>query len=555
MAALVIVWNSPARAFPGAVREVTPADPKVQAALREASEIALKQANHQYFWTSRVLRQIGELQIQARDFDGALRSIQGCSRDESDREAGTLHLAKALAGAGKWERALDMLRLLGTDHGWDQDGVDDDVRLQWIEYLIETADLDRAAEAFEQLKSSQNRSIGLRKLAVACATSGDASRAAERFALAVAATAAMKEPFDRARGLWEIGEAQLTVGSVDAAKTTIRRLVDAIDPKDASAHIHALREAAVLTAKANDAEAARQLFQRAVAAAGIVDSRNRIDELIFIATAQAGVGYINDARQTAAMLMGDEHQGNRDQALLAIALAQLKTNDGDGAVQTAFCIKRYIQYRDDALHKIVESQIAKHDLNGAVATAEKIDNPSSKATAILRVATAYAQAGDRKIAGDVAARVELTAKDRFPGLIGKQRFDYRRPLTWGVCYGAGAAFTMSSIHLANQDAAEVAAAAMTLAQELGQQPATSYAVSFKDINTEVVIQALARSHAASGDVTAALNWARQIGQNRRVPSEDDFTTLWAVEQRIHALIGVAEGILCRSGEEQPGRHP
>src|SRR5262245_2831435 len=51
--------------------------PAVDAILREACEIALKQDEEQQFWTERVLLHIGELQIRAGDYDGALKSIRG----------------------------------------------------------------------------------------------------------------------------------------------------------------------------------------------------------------------------------------------------------------------------------------------------------------------------------------------------------------------------------------------------------------------------------------------------------------------------------------------
>jgi hypothetical protein len=104
-------------------------------------------------------------------------------------------------------------------------------------------------------------------------------------------------------------------------------------------------------------------------------------------------------------------------------------------------------------------------------------------------------------------------------------------------------------------AAEVAASAMALAQALGQQPAESYAILFSDINAEEVTQALARAHAASGDVNEALIWAKRIGSSDKIKARDDHETRWAVERRIHALIGVAEGILDRSSEAPPKNEP
>src|SRR6266478_8580397 len=108
----VFLWTCtacPARQPPTTSRKVEPAGPPAWAILRDASEIALKQDGHQQYWSERVLLQIGDVQIRARDFDGALRSIRGSSY-EYGRDAGLVQLAEALAGDGRWERALDVLR-------------------------------------------------------------------------------------------------------------------------------------------------------------------------------------------------------------------------------------------------------------------------------------------------------------------------------------------------------------------------------------------------------------------------------------------------------------
>src|SRR6516162_5794232 len=92
--------------------------PAVDAILREAGEIALKQDGEQRFWTGRVLLHIGELQIHAGDYDGALKSIRGSNYE---RDAGLEHLAEALARGGKRERAFEILRM--QDYGWPENSV------------------------------------------------------------------------------------------------------------------------------------------------------------------------------------------------------------------------------------------------------------------------------------------------------------------------------------------------------------------------------------------------------------------------------------------------
>src|SRR5205823_14952166 len=112
-----------------------------------------------------------------------------------------------VAHHGKRERAFDILRLLGSDHGWQQDDIEDGVQWRWIEHLIASGDLGRARNAIEQLKSNRYRPNALRQLAVTYAKSGDAARAAEQFTLALDAAADLKDEFDRAQALLETAAA------------------------------------------------------------------------------------------------------------------------------------------------------------------------------------------------------------------------------------------------------------------------------------------------------------------------------------------------------------
>ena len=196
----------------------------------------------------------------------------------------------------------------------------------------------------------------------------------------------------------------------------------------------------------------------------------------------------------------------------------------------------------------------KKDLRTAEKIAQKIENPSRRATCLLRVAVAHANSGDSKTAVDVAGRIDLRPADQFRArIVGNERFNYKLPSTWGVRYDAGYG-TMASYRWSCKLAAEVAGGAMTLAQALGEKPAKSYAVLFDDINTEEIVQALARAHAASSDASEALAWAKKIGSDGKADSHDD-KSAWAVERRIHALIGVAEGTLERSGDLPPKPEP
>jgi hypothetical protein len=543
---ILMPWNTAtclAEEPPSPVRKTEPIGAALWAALREASEIASKQDEHQNYWTDRVLLRIGRVQTRAGDFDGALRTICQCS-DRSGRNVGLGRVAEEVARRGDRERAFDILQL----RDWRNDYYEDAVPLRWIEHLIAAGDLDGACNAIEQLKSDRFRPDALRKLAVAYAKVDNACRATEQFRLTLDAAAALEDDRDRARAFWETAEAQLTVGELGAAKETIRRLVETLELRDAWAKFSALKEGATLAARMGDNETAHHFFRQALDAQKAIDNLNKPNALRELAVALAGVGYVNEARTTVWMTKKDTKDLDLEgeEALCAVAVAQEKCNDTLGAVDTAMSIRRCLQLRDDALHKIIDCQIAKHNLVSALTITDKIPNPSRKAAAILKVATAYAKSGDRKTAAAVAARIELTQRDgdRRQG----NRFDYRLPQSWGVSYDAGRAFTMTSARLATQRAEEVAVAAMGLAQALGQRPTQSYAVLFNDISVEEVTLALARTHAFLGDPSDALTWARQIGSSDKVKPKDDRHTCWAVERRIYALIGVAEGILDRSRE-------
>ena len=242
------------------------------------------------------------------------------------------------------------------------------------------------------------------------------------------------------------------------------------------ARIAALREAAVRAAKINDRQTAERLFRRAIECREAIKSptpcpeENKIATLEDIAKAQAGVGYTDDALRTARMIVHSDRDftqdGAHERALCAVAVAQAKAGRVADAVATACSIEYYIQYKNDALLEVLNAQISRGDLKGATATAEQIPNASRKASGLLKVATAYARANDKKTAKAIATRIRVVAEPLLPGLpkTGSQAFDYRRPETWGCLYDQKSYFTMLSHHMTLMKAEELAAAAMTFTQ-------------------------------------------------------------------------------------------
>jgi tetratricopeptide (TPR) repeat protein len=514
----------------------------VHSILREASELGLKQGEQERYWTQRVLLQIADQQTRAGDFDGALLSLRG----SIDYDRGLSSLVKAMARAGMKDRALAVSRSVER-RGQRRDRLPDVVQLGWVEHLVAKGDFKQASEAIEQIKSPTERHEALRKLAVAWSRSGDAAQAAKYFTQAIETATTIKGDFERARAFWETADAQRLAGFVDQAKATTRRLADDAEIKDTWARVAALRECAVLAARLKDIETAQSFFARAIKSRQAVPEVSKLGALELIATAQARAGLLDDARKTAFMMTRSE----REHALYAIAVAQIDKGDADAAVATALSVMDSGQYRDDALNRVVAFYIGKRGFNAAHATANKVANPSRKATALLRVAAAQARAGDRKAAADTAAQIKLTHR---PWLLSKlQRtedkgFDYQHPQSWGENYDVDLdGFTLGSAMASVQTTAELASAAMELAQALDYKPVRSYADLFNDINVEV-IESLGRAHAVFGDPKEAASWAKKIGSGDKVPQKDSADASALVRRRIYALLGVAEGMLDRSKE-------
>ncbi len=523
----------------------------VSAVLREAAQIAVCQDEEQRYWRDRVLLQIAEAQIRAGDFDGAEHSINRAKK-EYDAHTAAMHLAEALAGAGHCERAFQVLREMGSDYDSRAGYLDDRIRMRWLEYLIATGDLPRAALAVEELKVPSFRPEGLRKLALAHAHSGDNATAQRCLQDAIVACPPIAAEFTRAECLWQIADAQIALSEAECASSTIDQLLALTDSfRDGWAKVAALREAAIRTAQLGDRERSRRLFQKAIDASASIapptplPALNRIRALVTIAQAQAALGYLDDARETAERIKrdnsGNTYDSDLEEALFSVALAQARSGDVGGARATVIAFRYPVQYETEILVDRVRIQIQHGQLADSLATARQIPRPCYKAIAFLNIANEHAEAGDKMTAQAVAGQIQLTREDHRVFLPCDQGpFDYRRPRTWGIEYEAS--FTNSSRHAAIQAASEVAAAAMTLSLTLGEEYVESYAIMFKDFDCEVT-QALARTHVVRGDTHEALAWAEKIGSNQKIKSAEDAAEVFSVQRRIHALLGVAEGIL------------
>jgi tetratricopeptide (TPR) repeat protein len=526
--------------------------PLVGEALKEASRIALLQDEHQDYWRDDTLLLIGNVQMRAGDFDAA-RGAMRKSSDDYPRNAAFVHLAKAVAASGDRAKAFDLVRELGTEHGWSQRLIEDGVQLRWIEQLISLNDLARAETAIGDLADARSRSRALSKLAIGYFKSGDKSRGDQTLGLAKEASGGIREEFDRAEALWQIADVEIDFKESESARSTIHDVGEAsLQFADNWARVCGLREAAVRAVRNSDRQTAADLFAKAIASANSLDASNYIGALNLIAMAQASAGLTGDALKTAQMIEHSEkdftRDGRREEALCRIAVAHAKAGDFATALSTAQSIRYYMQYQNDALAEIARLQLGMGAIDAALATTKLMENRSRRAASILRIATVCASQGYPKRAKEIAMEIELKPADDFP-IARPETFDFRKAETWAIEYDRERFSTSLRISIWTAHAAEVAAAAMTLAQTLKEPGAADYAHAFRDVSDEFVVQAVARAHAAHGDANKAYAWARQIGSDEQIPS--DSSMRFAVQLRIHALVGVAEGVLDKSGVPEP----
>ncbi len=513
----------------------------VHSLLKTAREIALLQEENQNFWTERVVCQVANLQARGQDLEGAVATVRNL-KNNYQANALIVKFARLTAQQGKRERAIEILKLLDPKHGWSEDHLSDSIQLSWIEALISNDQLEQAAKACESLQVGSWRARGYRAVALAYvkACNQDAVKTYLKLTLAIPADEDSRYAISQVFS--DVAAAQKTASSPEAAKATLLQLCDTCEKFDPWIKIISLKEAAVITAKLGDTNGAKKLFQCAIDAQKDVDDRNKLNALERIALSQVEAGLFDEAKKLS------QHNGidERGRIHVAIALAQIHANDLAAAMQTWKTAKDNRQNSDDVLEQLITALTEKQQFIEAAKLADSMRDWSLKVVTKLKIATSCAKQGNRQMADQVAKTIELTSAEG--GTIRLKKaipFDYKNPTTWGINYGHGAAYSTSSYLTSVLKTADVAYAAMTLAQTLELKPTEPYADSFEEVINSEIIQALARAHAAHGDVQEAISWAKQIGSDAKI-QEDDSKTRWAVTQRIHALMGVAEGILDRA---------
>jgi len=530
----------------------------IAAILDEACQIAVAQNLQDSIQLDRVYLQIADLQIKAQDFESASHTIKHCGYSYGANSA-NVKLAEALARAGHRERAFEVLQELGTDHGWNQNLLADRVQMFWVEHLIATNKFESAQQAISKLVAPRSRPEALSKLALAHAKRGDKTISNRLLMDACQAAARIPDEYDQAIAIDKVAKAANEFVDFKTASSMTQQLTKLAEAANSGLRkVGHLRKAAPLAAKVNDQKTAQTLFKKALESRHAIQppdpcpEANRIIALSQIAKAQASVGFIEQALATAATISNDDSwrgTAERDEVLREIGIAQAKAGDEASGIATALSIENYFQYQNDALAEIARVYVQKGDKKSALATALKIENPSRKAAAILGIATQYAKDGDKRAAKDIAGEIQLKAslEPLFSDGVGEVAFDFSNAKTWGILFDSRRFYTSASHSMTINRASSLAAAAMALHQALAEPNNLDYAVAFQDVEKSVV-QSLACAHAKNGDAKDAYAWAIRIGSSEKIESEDDYDAKARVDQRLHALIGVAEGMLAKQAQ-------
>lgn len=506
--------------------------------LQRASQLTASQSSSNNFWVSPSLLQIAEAQMRAGDLEGAFRSIKA-SRTKLYQTPPLVELAGRFAAGGDWDEALTILRQVHYSDNQERPRVLDQVRLQWITYLTETEHLSAAESEVRRLRLNGNRSAAAIRLYAAFVGSENREAAAVYKDWAIEAASHLRgRSYPQLLG--KLGRAQLELGAIRGARSTISLLTKVATRSQAPTGTAALREAAALCTRLGSHERARGFFRQAIVASQEARTSHSRDRLrTEIAIDQARMGYIEPARETLSMVAANEiNNDSKEEALSAVALAQLRAGDARGALITADSIIHGSHYRDAAFHAVVDYRLKLRGFDRALAAAERVHNKARRASAYLKIAIACANAGRQKEAVEIASQIELTGNSVFTSA----RFDFRDPRTWGVNFDGGDAETMASIAVSIERTKEVAGLAMTLSQSIPLRHETVFSESLSEVVDSGVVFALARAHARTGDPAEAARWSRLIGDTRNTSPWDPVSP---VKQRTSAMVGVAVGILDR----------
>jgi hypothetical protein len=364
------------------------------------------------------------------------------------------------------------------------------------------------------------------------ARAGQKTEAETAITRAAAAVAQMRDDDWQHIALFKIALAQVEAGFPEGARKTFRELEHLTELLSKAAHrrAHALCRMGTLSARLGDLKAAQKYFAAAIAAIAVYDGGGGpVQATIAIAQAEAGdpIGGMVTALNDPRRLFGSWSGGERDRALHGIVLARLSQGDRARAQQTADEIAEgqwSRHYHTAALFAIAESYARAGEMRRAIVVAERMEEGSRKAQALLGIAALMAQRGDKPAARRLADGITfLRSQDHLMRQFGKEkRFRFADHTTWDYPYESTGGFTMASARANRDIAGDVTAAAMRCRVALDGQGG--------EIDREVAegwqVDKVARAQAAAGDAQGVLAWMDRLPEAKK----------------LQALLGAADGL-------------
>ena len=243
------------------------------------------------------------------------------------------------------------------------------------------------ALAIREEIENEFRASTLGELAVALAKAGDLTAAAQTIGRAFQANAKLTVD-GVARGkdavFRDIAKSQAAAEDVPGAFQTVTMIQDKQEKS------RALRDIAMVRAKARDNATATKAVQQALQIAGAIqDARAKDYEVRETAMAQAAIGDVQGALQTLATVRDKD----KDWPLAKIASAQAAAGNVSGALQTVAAISK--SYKPETLREIAVAQAMVGDVVGGFKTAAAIEKHSEKARALADIAATQVKIGDR----------------------------------------------------------------------------------------------------------------------------------------------------------------
>ena len=290
---------------------------------------------------------------------------------------------------------------------------------------------------------------------------------------------------------------------------------------------YAANECAMVQALAGNRDLSSKNFSRAKELAQLGG-----DRLAKVAAHMGKAGFYDRALDVIRSISGI---AEKEQALANLASARAEAGEYAQAIRICDMVQTYHRFSDPVLLKIVKYQLTQGKVEDSLDTCNHISHLAHKGEAMLMVATAQANTGDRKQALKTARSVDFVKVDENSAFQegGPSRFDISRPETWAFDIDRGFPGTMASFSRRAMAVANLAAAALRFQETAKLIESPDYAKAFQGEGS-CVLEATAAAHVEMGKVDDVLNWVERLHEADQV---------WA-------MLGVAEGLLRRAKSKE-----